>query len=215
MKLSTIELIFNLTRRYKELIICRDIISNIIEAFRDCFNSGNKILICGNGGSASDAEHIVGELMKNFKIKRRLPLPLKEKIKQYFEDTSDYIFDNIQFGLPTLSLMGETALISALVNDSQPDLIFANQVMTHGKDNDILLAISTSGNSENIINACKMAKVKGMKIIGLSGADGGKLNGLCDILIKAPANETYLIQEYHLAIYHAICLAVENEIFGE
>jgi len=215
LKLFTISSVFDLAIKFPELKLCRDSIANTIELITNCFNSGNKILICGNGGSASDAEHIVGELMKNFKIKRRLPLPLKEKIKQYFADASDYIFDNIQFGLPTLSLMGETALISALVNDSKPDLIFANQVMAHGKYNDILLAISTSGNSENIINACKMGKVKGMKIIGLSGADGGKLNGLCDILIKVPANETYLIQEYHLAIYHAICLAVENEIFGE
>jgi D-sedoheptulose 7-phosphate isomerase len=215
LKLDSIEKVFSLAIKYPELKKCRDSIANTIESFRDCFNSGNKILICGNGGSASDAEHIVGELMKNFRIKRRLSLPLKEKIKQYFDDASDYVFENIQMGLPTLSLMGETALISALCNDSQPDLVFANQIMAHGKENDILLAISTSGDSNNIINACKMAKVKGMKAIGLTGKHGGELNNCTDILIKAPAEETYLVQEYHLSIYHTICACVENEIYGE
>lgn len=208
-------IIEKLDERFPELIIQTKGIMNTIESLVNCFNSGNKILVCGNGGSASDAQHIVGELMKNFKIKRELTRSLKERIKDIFETTSNYVFENIQFGLPTMSLMNETALVSALCNDSKSDLVYASQVLSLGRENDILLAISTSGNSENIINVCKMAKVRNMKVIGLTGNDGGKLNGCCDILIKAPSSETFIIQEYHLAIYHAICAAVENEIFGE
>ena len=214
MKESTYDIIENLFERKAELNSCKIQIISTILSLHDCFFTGNKILVCGNGGSASDAEHIVGELMKNFKIKRRLPQSLKERIKEIFAYTSNYIFDNIQFGLPTISLMGETALVSALCNDSKSDLVYASQILSHGNKDDILLVISTSGNSENIINACKMAKVKEMKVIGLTGNNGGGLNYCTDILIKVPTKETYLIQEYHLSIYHTICAAIENEIFG-
>lgn len=213
MKVSSIETLRDLHDRHPNINI--DPIYNTIESFVNCFKHNNKILICGNGGSASDAQHIVGELMKKFRIKRKLPDNLIERIKIVFQETSNYIFENIQFGLSAMSLMNETALVTALQNDCKPDLIYANQVLSYGKDGDILLAISTSGNSKNIINACKMAKVRGMFVIGLTGEDGGELNNCTDILIKAPASETYLIQEYHLPIYHTICLAVENEIFGE
>jgi D-sedoheptulose 7-phosphate isomerase len=215
LKSNAIDILQDLYTRKSELFKCNSWIYGAIMMLCDCYNNGNKVLVCGNGGSATDAQHIVGELMKNFKIKRELPSSLKYKIKLYFNDISNYVFDNVQFGLFTMSLVGETALITALCNDSKPDLVYASQVLSIGKEGDVLLAISTSGNSKNIIYACKMAKAKGMKVIGLTGNDGGELNDNCDILIRAPADETYLIQEYHMAIYHAICAAVENEIYGE
>jgi D-sedoheptulose 7-phosphate isomerase len=213
--MTTKQILDKLFSKYIELMDNYELIENTIELLRDCYNNGNKVLVCGNGGSSADSQHIVGELMKNFKIKRELPLSLKEKIKLYFNDISNYVFDNVQFGLFTMSLAGETALITALCNDSKPDLVYASQVLSAGKDGDVLLVISTSGNSKNVIYACKMAKVKGMKVIGLTGKHGGELNNCTDILIKAPSEETYLVQEYHLSIYHTICACVENEIFGE
>lgn len=213
LKDSTFIIINNLLWRFTELEDKN--IVNTIELLVDCFNNGNKLLVCGNGGSASDAQHIVGELMKKFNKKRELPQNLKDKIREVFKDTYNYIFDNVQFALPTMSLVGETALVSAISNDSTSNIVYAQQVLGYGKEGDILLAISTSGNSKNVIYACQMAKVKDMKVIGLTGQDGGELNNCTDILIKAPSKETFLIQEYHMSIYHTICLAVENEIFGE
>lgn len=213
MKTTTRMIIENLIKRYPELkeIPMEDAIIEII----NCYKYKNKLLVCGNGGSASDSLHIVGELMKGFILPRKLNARKQEEIDRLFPETSRYLIDNLQGALPAISLVGEIALSTAYANDQAPDLVFAQQVLGHGNKGDILFAISTSGNSKNIIYAAQMAKVQGMKVISLTGRSGGKLKGLSDILLNAPFDETYIIQEYHLPIYHAICAAVENEFFFE
>jgi D-sedoheptulose 7-phosphate isomerase len=212
MKETTKKTIEDLNKRYpvlKELLVLESI-KEIIE----CYKRNNKLLVCGNGGSAADSLHIVGELMKGFLLPRKLDAKKQDEIRNLFPETSQYFIDNLQGALPAISLVGETALSTAYANDNAPDLAFAQQVLGHGNKGDILLAISTSGNSKNVIYAAQIAKVQGMKVISLTGNSGGKLKNISDILLNAPSDETYIIQEYHLPIYHAICAAVENEFFS-
>lgn len=213
MKKSTQLIIHNLFQRYPLLESCP-----IIEAAEEviaCYKSRNKLLICGNGGSAADSLHIVGELMKGFLLPRKINKKKQEEIKSLFPETAQYFIDNLQETLPAISLVSETALSTAYANDQAPDLSFAQQVFGHGNPGDILIAISTSGNSKNVIYAAQIAKVQGVKVISLTGNKGGKLKEFSDILINVPSDETYIIQEYHLPVYHAICAAVENEMFSE
>lgn len=213
MKETTKKIIIDLNKRYTLLrgLPIEKAVLEIIE----CYKQNNKLLVCGNGGSAADSLHIVGELMKGFILPRKLDQNKQEKIRSLFPETSKYFIDNLQETLPAISLVGEIALSTAYANDQAPDLAFAQQVLGYGKKGDILLAISTSGNSSNVIYAAQMAKVQGMKVISLTGSSGGKLKEISDVLLNAPSNETYIIQEYHLPIYHAICAAVENEFFSE
>lgn len=169
----------------------------------DAFKRGKKLLVCGNGGSASDSEHICGELLKSFKKKRPLDLELPEELKC------------LEGSLPAISLVSNSAVLTAITNDIGGDYIFAQQVVGFGNAGDVLFAISTSGNSIDVIHAVQIAKLKGMKTIGLSGKNGGKLLELCDICIVVPEDETYKIQEQHLPIYHEICLRIEEEMFKE
>lgn len=215
MKLKTLNIIEDLVYRYKELEYCKEDIIVSVEKMIKCYKNKNKILICGNGGSASDSQHIAGELMKSFKLKRKIPKDVQKKIEKNFPQNSQYYIDNLEDTLPAISLVGETSLITAYSNDKVSDLVFAQQVYGLGENGDILLAISTSGNSSNVVFACEIAKIKGMEVIGLTGKTGGKINGICDVIIKAPETETFKIQEYHLPIYHSICLALECEFFGE
>lgn len=213
MKESTQQIINNLIKRYPQLVLCQ--IKEAVEEIITCYSHNNKLLVCGNGGSAADSLHIVGELMKGFLLPRRLDKNKQEEIRTLFPGIAQYLIDNLQKTLPAISLVGETALITAYVNDKTSDLIFAQQILGLGNSGDILIAISTSGNSKNIIYAAQMAKVQGMKVISLTGNKGGKLKEISDILINVPSEETYIIQEYHLPLYHAICAAVENEMFSE
>jgi len=215
MKIAAAKIIDNLIERYPSLDICKQDILLSVEMLINCYQNKNKLLICGNGGSASDSQHIVGELMKSFRLKRKIPIEIQEQIEDNFPQSSQYYIENLEEPLTAISLVGETSLITAYSNDKAPDLIFAQQVYGLSNAGDILLAISTSGNSKNVLYACEIAQIKGMKIIGLTGQSGGKMNNICDILIKTPEIETYKIQEYHLPIYHAICLAIEEEFFGE
>jgi putative phosphoheptose isomerase len=215
MKIAAAKIIDNLIERYPSLDICKQDILLSVEMLINCYQNKNKLLICGNGGSASDSQHIVGELMKSFRLKRKIPIEIQEQIEDKFPQSSQYYIENLEEPLTAISLVGETSLITAYSNDKAPDLIFAQQVYGLSNAGDILLAISTSGNSKNVLYACEIAQIKGMKIIGLTGQSGGKMNNICDILIKTPEIETYKIQEYHLPIYHAICLAIEEEFFGE
>ena len=181
----------------------------IIEAFNillECYKSGGKVLVCGNGGSASDAEHITGELMKSFKKKRSLPIELKDSLGQY-------LYNNLEGALSCISLVSQTSLITAFSNDKCSDLVFAQEVLGYGKPNDVLLAISTSGNSENVINAVVVAKALGLKVIGLTRKGEHKLLSLVDVCIGVPKEETYQIQELHLPIYHALCAELEEVLF--
>lgn len=214
MKGSTLQIIGNLIDRYPDLKNCCDsIYSSTIEII-NCYKNNGKLLVCGNGGSASDSQHIVGELMKGFVLTRKIPSEKQDQIIKLFPENADYFIDNLQGALNAISLVGETALTTAYANDKAPDLSFAQQVLGYGNKGDVLIAISTSGNSKNVIYAAQIAKVNGMKIISLTGSSGGKLKALSNVLINVPSDETYIIQEYHLPIYHALCLAVENEFFG-
>ena len=214
MKKSTANILMNLLKNYPFLSDLNDELFKACEKWISCFKSGGKLLICGNGGSASDSLHIVGELMKDFVKKRKIPQADIEAIKRN-SDNADYICQNLQVAFPAIALIGSAALETAYSNDRASDLAFAQQVYGYGKKGDVLFAISTSGNSSNVIYAAQVAKAKGMTVIGLTGNDGGKMRKISDILLNVPEKATYRIQEYHLPVYHALCLATENEFFGD
>ena len=217
MKNSTLEKISELIERYPALEICRADLISATEKICKCFCNGNKILICGNGGSAADSLHIVGELMKGFNLPRKIEdfdKNFVEEAEKIFPADVDYFKKNLQCALPAISLVGEISLSTAVANDNAADLIFAQQVFGLGKRGDILLAISTSGNSANVLYAAKVAKVLGLEIISLTGRTGGKLKNISDVTICAPADSAFTIQEFHLPIYHALCIAAENEFFS-
>ena len=180
---------------------------NIFAAYSllaDCYEKNGKLLVCGNGGSAADSDHIVGELMKGFRLKRPLSSRDRMKLSDAFPEEGQYLIDNLQGALPAISLSNHSALVTAYLNDVQPDMIFAQQVYGYGKPGDVLLGLSTSGNSRNVINAIKVATAFGLKTIGMTGESGGEMKGLCDITIRAPSSATYKVQEYHLPVYHAL-----------
>lgn len=204
----------NLFYRYPALWCCEAEIGAAIEQFLTCFMAGGKLLVCGNGGSASDSEHIVGELMKTFMLDRPLDAEMQKKLRETYPEQAEKMISNLQRALPAISLVSETALMTAYTNDNSAEMAFAQQVLSYGQSGDLLLAITTSGNSENVLNAARVARVIGVKVIGLTGENGGKLRALTDICVCAPSLITYQIQEYHLPIYHCLCACVENEMFG-
>lgn len=214
MKNSSKEILNRLVIRFPELKELNNNIEYAINLISDCYRNGGKVLICGNGGSASDSEHIVGELMKGFLLPRKLSNSGQEKLKEMFPETAEYLINNLQQALPTISLVSQTSLQTAFANDNAPDLSFAQQVLGYGNKNDILISISTSGNSKNVLYASQIAKFKEMKVVSLTGNTGGKLKSLSDVLINVPSDETFIIQEYHLPVYHVICACLENEFFG-
>ncbi|MGB1864530.1 MAG: D-sedoheptulose-7-phosphate isomerase, partial [Candidatus Puniceispirillum sp.] len=185
-----------------------------IAALITCYEREGKLLVCGNGGSAADAEHIVGEMMKGFCLPRRLSDNDKAQLASVAGDDADLLGTKLQYGLAALSLVSHSALITATANDQDGQLIFAQQVWGLGQAGDILVAISTSGNSQNVLLAAKTARAKNMLVIGLTGATGGKLAGLCDITICVPSDHVAQIQEMHLPIYHHICASVEAHFFA-
>jgi len=214
MKNSSINILKDLIIRYPELEQNYNNILDSINIIADCYKNGGKVLVCGNGGSAADSEHIVGELMKGFLLPRKLEVKDQEKIKEIFPEDAEYLIDNLQQALPTISLVSQTALQTAFANDNAPDLSFAQQVLGYGNKNDVLISISTSGNSKNVLYASQIAKCKEMKVVSLTGSKGGILKDLSNVLINVPSDETFIIQEYHLPVYHAICACLENEFFG-
>lgn len=188
-----------------------------VEKICESFRAGHKLITCGNGGSATDAMHIVGELMKGFLLPRKIDdfdKKFVERAAELFPSDVNYFKANLQCALPAVSLVGETALNSAFSNDNAPDLSFAQQVYGIGRKGDVLLAISTSGKSENVIFAAEVAKIMGITTIAMTGRRGGRLKHLSDFAICVPADSSYTAQEFHLPIYHMICLAAENEFFG-
>lgn len=214
MKQSTAQMTCDLIARYPALAEQKNNMLDALTGLIQTYRSGGKLLVCGNGGSAADAEHIVGELMKGFLLPRPLSDDMKKKLAENFPQTADYLSRNLQMALPAVSLVGQTALNTAFANDQAPDLTFAQQVLGLGQPGDALLAISTSGNSANVLYAVQVAKTKGMFTVGLAGKTGGKLANLADVAIISPAVETYLIQEHHLPIYHTLCAALEHEFFA-
>lgn len=203
-----------LIERYPELENQRE---NIIEAYKileESYVGGGKLLIAGNGGSAADSEHIVGELMKGFENPRKLPKDYRAKLESVDAEMGKVLSDNLQGGLPAIALNGHLALSTAYMNDCEPLLCFAQQVNGFGNERDVFLGISTSGNSKNILYAATVAKTKGMRVIGLTGAKDSKLSELADVTVRSSQTRTYMIQEHHLPIYHCLCLMLEDRFFG-
>lgn len=204
-------LIHDLRERYPQIRSCLEQIINAFLILKQTFINNGKLLICGNGGSAADAEHISGELMKGFLKKRPLPDTLSNKIKE-MGGAAGWV-EQLQGSLPVIPLTSNTALISAISNDLSSDQVFAQQVLGYGRIGDTLMAISTSGLSANVIRAVIVAKSVGLQTIGLTGKTGGHLKELCNVTIQAPADETYRIQELHLPIYHLLAAMLEEEFF--
>lgn len=203
-----------LIMRYPHLECCKGNIIIAFEFIRDCYKNGGKLLVCGNGGSAADAEHIVGELMKGFKKARHLASIEVEKLVEIDSLMGRTLADNLQGALPAIALDGHPALTTAYMNDCEPIICFAQQVYGYGCKNDVLFAISTSGNSRNVLYAVVAAKAKGMVVIGLTGENDSKLSAMSDVCIRVPSTETYQIQELHLPIYHCLCLMLEDYFFN-
>lgn len=198
-----------LFERYPELDVCRDDIWNAYETLKLSYENEGKLLVAGNGGSASDSEHIVGELMKGFVKPRKLSEEFGQKLKSVDEQMGKELAEKLQGAMPAIALVDHVALSTAYLNDVDPLLGFAQQINGYGKAGDVFLGISTSGNSKNILYACTIAKAKGLKVIGLTGRDGGKLREMSDVAIVVPESETFKIQELHLPIYHCLCLMLE------
>ena len=204
-----------LIERYPKLAVCKEDIKKAYELLETAYTSGRKLLVCGNGGSASDSEHIVGELMKEFKLKRKVYSDQAAALKQIDPELGQVLADNLQGALPAICLTGHSSLTTAFMNDANADLVFAQQVNGYGKAGDVFLGISTSGNSKNVLYAAVNAKAKGLKVIGLTGAKENKLMKYADVCVRVPETETYKIQELHLPVYHCLCLMLEEKFFGE
>lgn len=200
--------------RYPQLeCICQD----ILEAFflmEACYEQDGKLLIAGNGGSAADAQHIAGELMKRFLLPRPVSLDYAQKLREAEPVIGAELAGNLEQGLMALPLTSHEALSTAYINDVDADSVFAQQVLGYGRRGDVFLGISTSGNSKNIIHAAVAAKAAGIPVIGLTGVNGGRLAAIADITVKVPETETYRIQELHLPVYHCWCMMLEDRFFG-
>ncbi len=205
---SNVEKIYNdLFERYPALSCVKQDVGELFEIIKETYINKGKLLVCGNGGSAADSSHIVGELMKGFMLSRRLPECEKEKFQ------NKEIADALQGSLPAISLVGESALMTAFCNDCSPDLVFAQQVYGLMNENDTLLCLSTSGNSKNVVAAAETARVKGGKVVSIVGEKGGELSEISDAIIKLPSTVTPEIQEYTLPVYHTVCAMLESEFF--
>lgn len=202
-----------LFERYPILDVCRDDIWNAYETLKLSYENEGKLLVAGNGGSASDSEHIVGELMKGFVKPRKLSEEFGQKLKSVDEQMGKELAEKLQGAMPAIALVDHVALSTAYLNDVDPLLGFAQQINGYGKAGDVFLGISTSGNSKNVLYACTIAKAKGLKVIGLTGRDGGKLKDMSDVAIVVPESETFKIQELHLPIYHCLCLMLEEYFY--
>ena len=203
-----------LVERYPSLESAKNDIVAAYLLLEESYKNGGKLLVAGNGGSAADAEHIVGELMKGFKLPRKPEADFAEKLVEENQELGSVLAENLQGALPAIALDGHPALSTAYMNDCEPLLCFAQQVNGYGKSGDVFLGISTSGNSKNVLYAATTAHAKGMKVIGLTGAKDSKLKDMSDVCIKVPQTETYMIQELHLPIYHCLCLMLEDKFFA-
>lgn len=201
--------------RYPQLIVAKDCIVEAYQILEESYTNDGKLLVAGNGGSAADAEHIVGELMKGFVNPRKLEAEYSDALITVNKELGRVLSENLQGALPAIALDGHLALTTAYLNDCEPLLCFAQQVNGYGRKSDVFLGISISGNSRNILYAATVAKAKGMKVIGLTGEKDSKLSEISDTCIQVPETETYKIQELHLPVYHCLCLMLEDTFFGK
>ena len=203
----------SLYTRYPVLEACRKDIEAATDAIIDTYKKGGKVLLCGNGGSCADCDHIVGELMKGFLLRRPVSNEFEELLAKEGGEEGRALAKNLQGSLSAISLPGQTALVSAYCNDVEPAAVYAQLVLGHGNPEDVLICMSTSGNSKNIYYAALVAKAKGVKTIGMTGQKDSRLSAICDICIQVPETETYKVQELHLPIYHYLCAEVEKYFF--
>lgn len=203
-----------LIQRYPELNIIRNDIVAAYFLMEKSYEKKGKLLIAGNGGSAADAEHIAGELMKKFCLPRPVSLEFKEKLIEVDSERGEHLSKQLEGALMAIPLVAQEALSTAYINDVDGYGVYAQQVFGFGKPGDVFLGISTSGNSKNVINATIVAKALGMKVIALTGNTGGEIKKYADVTVVAPQQETYMIQELHLPIYHCWCLMLEEKFFG-
>lgn len=204
----------NLIQAYSELESCKQSIFEIYNIIEQAYKNGGMLFVCGNGGSAADSEHIVGELMKSFKIKRTIKGDTARRFAEY-GDEGVLLSYGLENALPAISLTSHISLSTAFANDNNPALVFAQQLYGLGKKNDVLLTISTSGNSKNCVYAAVTAKVLGIKVVSLTGANESKLSNISDATVRVPQIETYKVQELHLPVYHCICAILEEEFFAQ
>jgi phosphoheptose isomerase len=199
---------------YPELGVCATEIQSAFEILKTCYRTGGKVLTCGNGGSAADAEHVVGELMKGYLLRRPVPESLRTKLMLADAKNGGYIAAHLQGALPAISLVSQSSLLSAISNDTAADMVFAQQVFGYGRKGDVLIGLSTSGHSSNIIHAMRVADALGIHTVAFSGPTGGALKTLCEVCICVPQESTPAIQERHLPIYHVLCAMLEEEFFA-
>lgn len=203
-----------LTERYPALLSCRDDIIGAYDLLVEAFSRDHKLLIAGNGGSAADAEHIAGELMKRFRVPRPVPEAFRERLKAVDPARGEELSRNLERGLMAIPLVAHEALTTAYINDVDGLGVFAQQLYGYGRKGDVFLGISTSGNSRNVLSAAVVARALGIGIIALTGQSGGELATVADVAIRVPETETYKIQEFHLPVYHCLCLMLEDRFFG-
>lgn len=213
MKKSVEAHIRTLLQRYPELESVKKSIGEAFDVLAECYEKQGKLLVAGNGGSAADSEHIVGELMKSFVLDRRVEPGFASALRSVDATLGEALSNHLQGALPAIALDGHLALTTAYMNDCEPLLCFAQQLYGYGKTGDVFLGISTSGNSKNILYAAVTARAKGMKVIGLTGEKESRLSAISDVCIRVPQLETYKVQELHLPIYHCLCLMLEEHFF--
>jgi D-sedoheptulose 7-phosphate isomerase len=201
--------------KFPDLATCRDDVERAFLLLRDSFRAGGKLLQCGNGGSAADCEHLVGELMKGYLSPRPLPAAARQELEQAYPENGRYLAGHLQGALPAISLASQMGLITAYANDVAADMIFAQQVYGYGRRGDVIAGISTSGNSRNVLHALQVGRALGLGALGFTGGNGGEMKALCDVCVCVPPTRTVDIQERHLALYHTLCAMLEETFFGE
>ena len=204
-----------LMQRFLKLTVCMEDIKKADKLLLDTYVGGGKVLVCGNGGSAADSDHIVGELMKGFLLKRKMNEQTAQSFRDALGDDAEDFVVKLQYGVPAISLPAQSAVLSAYANDVDAELVYAQLVFGYGKSGDLLICLSTSGNSKNAVAAAKVAKALGVKTLALTGAKESKLSEICDVCIKAPETETFKVQELHLPIYHYLCANLEDRLFNK
>ena len=204
-----------LCERFPQLSGIRNSIEEAAVMIIKCYTRGGKLLICGNGGSSADADHLTGELMKSFELKRPLDKSLKTRLIEISGSRGKILAEKLEHGLPAISLSAHSALTSAIGNDMDASFVFAQQVIGYGMEKDVLIAISTSGNSQNVVDACITAKALNLFVIGITGKTGGKMKQYSDVLVNVPETKTAYVQELHLPLLHTICNIVENYFYGQ
>lgn len=198
-----------------DLASCILDVEHAFSLLRDALRSGGKVLVCGNGGSAADSEHIVGELMKGYLLQRPVPAEERRALTEAFPEAGTYLADHLQGALPAISLVSQTSLLTAFANDVAADMAFAQQVYGYGEPGDLVWGLSTSGRSRNVLHALRVGRVRGLRTLGFTGADGGDMAALCDVTVRIPRSSVAAVQSGHQVLYHALCEMVETDIFGE